>query len=288
MRYVEFTLLFIALSACGGQSSQSVSAPPAGTVAPPPAAGAVTPSSVAPVQAQVDASKHYDKFLSEGVPQKPLDEVIAYFHANQSTFENKEVVAIADYSADSRSKRFYLLDLSSGEVRKEVVAHGSGKSKSRPGVRHGDPNHDGILDKCVHDEPSCCSMTPTSPGYQESAFKECLKANSCRDGMTRLGFMKVTMPHVYVPRPADRYRSVGFPAFDDKGNNAVAIEGLDWRNFAASDDGVVFHEMWYVRGEGSVQGRSYGTLAFQIGKGAPLFKRMAGGSLFYGYAPQCE
>lgn len=220
--------------------------------------------------------KHYQSFLDQGVPKKPLEDALKFFEENQDKFENKNVISIADYSVHSSKKRFYLLDMKTGKVTKEVVAHGSGK---RDGVRHGDPNHDGILDKCIHDAPACCSMTPSSPGYDSNAFKQCVMTNNCRQNMTRTGFMKVKNPYT---------SSQSFPALDNAGHNGVRIEGLDWRNFDANAKGVVFHERWYVRGEGSVQGRSFGCPAFPPGKGAPLLKRMKGGSLYYSYAPQCN
>jgi hypothetical protein len=220
--------------------------------------------------------KFYDKFLSQGVPQQPLNDVLKYFNENQNKFENKNVISIADYSVNSKNKRFFLLDMKTGKVTKEVVAHGSGK---RNGVRAGDPNHDGMLDKCLHDKPACCKMTPSSPGYNANDFNNCVQTNNCRQNMTRTGFMKVKAPYT---------SSQNFPALDSAGNNGIRIEGLEWRNRDAGSKGVVFHERWYVRGEGSVQGRSFGCPAFPPGKGAPLLKKMKGGSLYYSYAPQCN
>ncbi len=91
--------------------------------------------------------------------------------------------------------------------------------------------------------------------------------------------MKVTNPYT---------STTNFPDLDNEGNNGVRIEGLDWRNRDALAKGVVFHERWYVRGEGNVQGRSFGCPAFPPGKGAPLLSKMKGGSLYYSYAPQCN
>ncbi|MBT7609688.1 MAG: hypothetical protein HN576_08020 [Bacteriovoracaceae bacterium] len=220
--------------------------------------------------------KFYDKFLSQGVAKKPLEDALKYFKENQDKFENKNVISIADYSLNSKNKRFYLLDMKTGKVTKEVVAHGSGK---RDGIRVGDPDHDGMLDKCLHEGPACCLMTPSSPGYNASTFNECVQTNNCRQNMTRTGFMKVKNPY-----PSGQ----NFPALDSAGNNGVRIEGLEWRNRDAGSKGVVFHERWYVRGEGSLQGRSFGCPAFPPDKGAPLLKKMKGGSLYYSYAPQCN
>jgi hypothetical protein len=215
--------------------------------------------------------KYYDKFISQGVPKTPLLDALRYFEKNQSKFENKNVISIADYSVNSKNKRFYLIDMKTGKVTKEVVAHGSGK---RNGVRAGDPDHDGMLDKCVHAKPDCCQQKPGSTGY-----KSCVLNKKCHENMTRVGFMKINNPYT---------SSQNFPVIDSAGNNGIRIEGLEERNFEANGQGVVMHERWYVRGEGSVQGRSFGCPAFPPGKGAPLFKKIKGGSLYYSYAPQCN
>jgi hypothetical protein len=220
--------------------------------------------------------KFYDNFISQGVPKQPLEDALKYFKENQNKFENKNVISIADYSIHSSQKRFFLLDMKTGKVTKEVVAHGSGK---RDGVRAGDPNHDGILDKCKHTSPACCNQGPGTSGYNSSTYRSCVTTKNCQQNMTRVGFMKVKNPY---------QSSQNFPALDSAGHNGVRIEGLEDRNFEANSKGIVFHERWYVRGEGSVQGRSFGCPAFPPGKGAPLLSKMKGGSLYYSYAPQCN
>ena len=280
-------VLIVILWSCGGpeHAKPPTSAPAASSV---PGQQPTPPAPPPPPQPEVDASVHYGKFLASGIPKSALDDALQFFASNQQKLENRNVVSIADYSAHSSEKRFYLLHLATGQVEKEVVAHGSGKSVKRGGARVGDPNHDGILDRCVHEAPACCTMTPTSPGYVANEFQACLAANDCREGMSLVGFMKVGEPYVHTKNLGSVSLPHNYPKIDDQENNAVKIDGLDWRNMDGTDKEFNFHEEWFVRGEGSVQGRSPGQPVFAEGKGAAFFKKMQGGSLYYAYAPQCN
>ena len=79
-----------------------------------------------------------------------------------------------------------------------------------------------------------------------------------------------------------------FNNIDRNGNNAMRLHGLEWSNIDALKAEVIFHERWYVSGEGNTQGRSFGTFALPPGMGGPLLNKIKDGSLFYAYAPQCE
>lgn len=200
-----------------------------------------------------DPHRYFDEFLRQGVPEAPLRKALAYFKKNKSKFPNKNYISIADYSQNSRNKRFYMLDMRTGRVHKEQVSHGSGNAGGR---KLGDPNHDGMLDRCTH-------------------------SNGSRTNMTRPGFFKTANPYM---------SGQNFPVVGrNNGNryNGLRLVGLENRNKDALSRGVVMHEAYYNR-EGAVMGRSYGCPAFVPGKAKEIFPRIKGGSMFYAHVPQCE
>lgn len=221
----------------------------------------------------------YKSFLSKGVPEIPLTRALSWHLHPQSKqhLPNQNFISLADYSKHSAKKRFFVLNMISGEVDSEVISHGGGKYK---GERWGDPNHDGMLDRCVRPEPSCCTDTPETTGFNQEIFYTCLLENSCRKNMTRFG--------AYKTGELFKYEKQLFQNLDRNGNNAMRVEGLEWSNVDAHHKEVIFHVRWYVTAEGNTQGRSYGNFVLPPGKGAPLINKIKGGSLFYAYAPQCE
>lgn len=199
------------------------------------------------------AYRFLDKFLQQGVPEKPLRKALSYFKKNKSKFSNKNYISIADYSQNSKNKRFYMLDMRTGRVLKEQVSHGSGNSG---GKKLGDPNHDGMLDRCTH-------------------------SNGSRTNMTRPGFFKTANPYM----SGQNFPVVG--RNNGSSYNGLRLKGLENRNKDALSRGVVMHEAYYNK-EGAVMGRSYGCPAFIPGKAKNIFPRIKGGSLFYAHVPQCE
>jgi hypothetical protein len=96
---------------------------------------------------QGDLCVSYAHFLELGVPKDPLKQALAYFQQNKQKFKNDRYVSIGDYSQNSRKKRFYLLDMKTGQLTNEKVSHGSGSANGR---MESDPNNDGFVDKCEH------------------------------------------------------------------------------------------------------------------------------------------
>jgi len=213
----------------------------------------------------VQVCTHYKDFLSHGVPEIALKQAITYYSKNKSTFSNNRYISIADYSQNSRTKRFHLLDLDTGTVTSEKVSHGSG---SADGVDYGDQDHDGMLDKCTN--------------------------NGSKKNMTRPGFYKIedfyeSEKHTakYIAEHPNEYHNE-WPLLEGS-NNGMKMIGLSSTNRDAFDSGVVMHEADYNEGGSAVMGRSWGCPAFVPGRGAPLMKKMKGESLFYAYAPVvCE
>jgi hypothetical protein len=198
----------------------------------------------------------YKSFKAKGVPAEPLLQVLTYYKSSKSRFGNDRFVTIADYSQNSRKKRFYLLDLVTGAVSQEKVSHGSG---TQNGVKLGDKGHDGMLDRCT-------SSRKVRP----------------RENMTRPGFYKVEGYYT------SKSHIGSWPSLVKGSNlNGMKLVGLSTTNDDALGRGVVMHEANYNSDGNAVMGRSYGCPAFAPGKGAPLMSKMRGGSLFYAYAPVC-
>ena len=189
--------------------------------------------------------RHYNTFLASGVPAKALNQALFYYKNNSSTFSNKWI-SIADYTDNSTNRRFYMMNVETGEVRRRHVSHGSG---SRNGVMQGDPNHDGNLDRC--------------------------SINGSRENMTRPGFFKVAEPYVSSSH-RDSWPSIG------GSYNGVRMDGLSGSlNNHARGAGVVMHGANY--NSSAVMGRSYGCPAFRPNEASNILNTIKGGSLFYSY-----
>ena len=205
-------------------------------------------------QGKLQICTYFNDFIKQGVPELALKQALNYYAKNKSMFSNDKYISIADYSQNSANKRFFMLDLTTGNVTKEKVSHGSG---AVDGIDYGDQNHDGNLDRCTQSDGS-------------------------KKNMTRPGFYKVD----------DYYTSVGhlqsWPSLDYEQNNGMRLFGLSKTNGDALGKGVVMHEAYYNQDGNAVMGRSYGCPAFVPGRGAPLMKKIKGGSLFYAYAPVCS
>lgn len=194
----------------------------------------------------------YRAFRKQGVPEKPLKMAMAFLEKAQKngTLKQQRYFSVADYSRNSREKRFYLLDLETQKATFEKVSHGGG-SKGKAG----DPDHDGMLNRC--------GMSGSS--------------------MTRAGFFRVGD---YYLSTKNRYK---WPLLTRKPpRNGMQLHGLTpGVNDDALSDGYVMHEAKYNSSGNSVMGRSWGCPAFVPGKGAPVMAKLRGGSLLMNYAPQC-
>lgn len=210
-----------------------------------------------------DVCAHFDKFRRQGVPDKPLRQALRFFQRRRDALARHDLISIADYSVRSTERRFYLLDLETGDVHKEKVSHGSGH---QGGVKHGDPDHDGMLDRCA--------------------------VRGDRSSMTRPGFFVTA--ELYRSRKHTRKRRINgrwvrdWPFVDEaKRYNGLRLDGLTPAvNGHARSRGVVMHGAWYndIR---AIMGRSYGCPAFTSARAPVVLDRIKGGTLFYAYAPQC-
>ena len=198
-----------------------------------------------PASRSSSCTPFYANFLNSGVPEKALKQALTFYDRNKSSL-NSEWISVADYTDNSRNERFYMFNVSTGEVRKHHVSHGSG---NRNGVRRGDQNHDGNLDSCSY--------------------------NGSRTNMTRPGFFKVSEPYVSSSH-TNSWTNIG-------GNyNGVRMDGLSGSlNDHARNRGVVMHGANY--NTGATMGRSYGCPAFRPNEASGILNTIRGGSLFYSY-----
>jgi hypothetical protein len=210
-------------------------------------------------------------FAKKGVTKAALYDVKSFL--DQTAKKNSKepsVIAIADYSIKSTKKRFWLLDLASKSVKAYKVSHGSGKVG---GVAHGDPEHDGILNRCR-----------IPPKVRLSRGKH------TQQNMTRPGFFRAASLYVssgHRQRLKNGRLVGGWPNISGS-KNALRLHGLSQGvNDKAFKQGVVMHGAWY--NQNKLMGRSFGCPAFTPSDAPELLSELARTkAMFYSYVPQCK
>lgn len=235
-----------------------------------------------------DICSLYKKFAAKGVPAVPLKQVLFFYKNHQSQITNKKYVSFGDYSQRSNKRRFYLLDMQTGNVQMEKVSHGSGsvgggrksgfkrRAPKKTGKRSSveaktyrglasitmaDPDNDGMIDRCTH---------PASSPYRGTS-----------KNMTRPGFY-LTRGYAFSPNHKSKWPWLG------KGVNKVILNGLSPSNSEALSAGVVMHGAFYNRGGDVIMGKSFGCPAFVPDRAVAITSKIYSGSLFYAYVPQCK
>lgn len=89
------------------------------------------------------------------IPEDLLKQAILYYDANRINIPNKNFIGIVDFAAHSSLKRFFILNMASGDVWPVHVAHGAGS----------DENNNGLLNTFSNIEGS----KQTSRGYSLTA-----------------------------------------------------------------------------------------------------------------------
>ncbi len=220
--------------------------------------------------------KMFNHFVKQGVPPEALRRVLEFFFKNYGQtlaakavdqaahirFRNDRYLGIADFNLPSTERRFYLLDLKTGQVEKHYVSHGSGL---RPGLL---PNQ---------------FVSPQSgkkPGYLiPQVF-----SNEINSGTTSLG--------IFITGRV--YESTSF-----KGN-AMKLFGLEATNYNAYARSIVVHQANYASPEWMKNmstkyeqtkklrdrprlGRSLGCFAFDPQHGDAIIEKLKDGALIYSY-----
>lgn len=116
-----------------GGSSNSGSTPP---VIPP-----VTPPIIPPViddgSSEGIAEKYSYVDQEKIVPAALLLKTLTYYDANLSKIKNKNYIIVIDFKQHNSKKRFYLINMQSGDVERYLTAHG----------KNSDPDYDGYATK---------------------------------------------------------------------------------------------------------------------------------------------
>ncbi len=67
------------------------------------------------------------------VPQNLLTRALNYFEKNKQAFANRNYITVVDFSARSNYQRFFIINMSSGQVMSVRTAHGSGSDRDNDG-----------------------------------------------------------------------------------------------------------------------------------------------------------
>ncbi len=67
------------------------------------------------------------------VPQAALQAALTFYKANRRNIGNQEYLSVIDYTQHSGQKRFYVINMRTGEVERFLVAHGQGSDPSHSG-----------------------------------------------------------------------------------------------------------------------------------------------------------
>ncbi len=225
--------------------------------------------------------KKFNDFVKQGVPPEALRRVFEVFFQKYGQtievkavnsiarvpFQNDRYLGIADFNLPSSEKRFYLLDLKTGQVERHYVSHGSGL---RPNL---------IPNQFVSPH------TGKKPGYLiPQVF-----SNEINSGTTSLG--------IFITGRV--YESTSF-----KGN-AMKLFGFEPTNYNAYARSIVVHQANYASPEWMKNmaskyeqtkklrdrprlGRSLGCFAFDPQHGDAIIEKLKGGALIYSYVQGAE
>lgn len=79
----------------------------------------------------LEAYAHLDP--KKEVPTDLLEDAVLYFDKNKSKFSNQAYIVVIDFKPRSDKQRFFMINLTTGEVEKFRTTHGHGSDKDRNG-----------------------------------------------------------------------------------------------------------------------------------------------------------
>ena len=121
---LELFVLAVASFAPFGCSSSQEDAVSSASQAINPSAFYLPPSDA---QSRAEILSRYSHVDPKGVvPRGLLEDVIEYFDLNLALIQNQGFAVVVDFTKFSGDKRFFIVDMKSGEVEPHMVAHGSG------------------------------------------------------------------------------------------------------------------------------------------------------------------
>lgn len=67
------------------------------------------------------------------VPTDLLEDAVIYFDQNQTKFPNQDYIVVIDFKARSNERRFFQINMNSGEVEMYYTTHGKGSDRDKNG-----------------------------------------------------------------------------------------------------------------------------------------------------------
>jgi hypothetical protein len=87
---------------------------------------AIHPSSLTEAERKAILSRYQHLDPKKEIPKELLDDAVLFFDANKAKFSNHDYLGVVDYRIASNLPRFFVVDLTSGNVEKYHTAHGMG------------------------------------------------------------------------------------------------------------------------------------------------------------------
>lgn len=164
-------------------------------------------SSGGPSESFAEKYSHIDQ--DKVVPTAALSKALAYYDANKSKIKNKGYMVVIDFKQHNSKKRFYLINMNTGDVERYLTAHGKGS----------DQDFDGYAEQFSNTSGSSMSSLgfylTAETYYGNNGYSLRLDGLSTTNSKARSRAI-VIHPASYV-RPASKIgRSNGCPALEEQ------------------------------------------------------------------------
>ena len=141
------------------------------------------------------------------VPPTLLSKTLSYYEANQAKIKNKDYIVVIDFKQHNSKKRFYLINMQSGDVETYLTAHG----------KNSDPDYDGYATKFSNTNGSLMSSVgfylTAETYYGDNGYSLRLDGLSSTNSNARVRAI-VIHGASYVRQAALIGRSYGCPALE--------------------------------------------------------------------------
>ncbi len=142
------------------------------------------------------------------VPRHLLERAVNYFDANQSKLNNKNFITVIDFSKHSGQRRFFLVNMKSGDVEALHTSHG----------KNSDPDHNGYADEFSNvsgSNMSSLGFYVTGGTYQGgNGYSLYLDGLSSTNSNARARAIVIHGADYVSPSFSKQGRSFGCPALD--------------------------------------------------------------------------
>ncbi|AUN97772.1 hypothetical protein C0V70_06530 [Bacteriovorax stolpii] len=149
------------------------------------------------------------------VPSPLLEKAVAFYDANLAIIKNQRYMVVIDFKQHSGKKRFYLIDMESGEVEPYLTAHG----------KNSDPDYDGYATKFSNTNGSLMSSLgfylTAETYYGEHGYSLRLDGLSSTNSNARKRAIVIhgaSYVNSFLPKMG---RSYGCPALDENFSTQV-------------------------------------------------------------------